>query len=356
MKEIYPKIIELFQDDRFSVLATIIRQAGPTPRGVGTKCLIMEDGSFKGTIGGGIIEAKVIAGAAEVFDKGMPVRLSFTLDGSDVAETDMLCGGDVEVFLEPVSPKCINHLSIFEKAFHISNRGGAGFIATVISEDTWKWGDVPKIFVDKGGKRIGSLLSGQAVDDAVAQKMETILDSRQPSLLTLEDETGNPVDIFVEPLAAKPVLYVFGGGHVSEQIVPLAAHVDFQVVVIDDRQEYANQTKFPDAMKVHQFSFDGVMERLPVDESSYLVIVTRGHRQDKNVLAQALKTDAKYIGMIGSSRKRNIIFGKLMEEGFGKEEFSRVYSPIGLEIGAETPQEIAVSVVAELIKVRAGID
>jgi len=356
MKEIYPKIIELFHDDRFSVLATIIRQAGPTPRGIGTKCLIMEDGSFDGTIGGGIIEANVIAGAAEVFDKGLPVRLSFSLDGSDVAETDMLCGGDVEVFLEPVSPKYINHLSIFEKAFHISNRGGAGFIATVISEDTWKWGDVPKMFVDKEGKRIGSLLSGQDMDDTLVKKMDTLIDSRQPSLLTLEDDTGNPVDIFVEPLASKPVLYVFGGGHVSEQMVPLAARVDFRVVVIDDRLEYANKIKFPDATEVHQFSFDGVMKRLPVDESSYLVIVTRGHRQDKDVLAQALKTDAKYIGMIGSSRKRNIIFEKLIEEGFGKEEFLRVCSPIGLEIGAETPQEIAVSIVAELIKERAGID
>jgi xanthine dehydrogenase accessory factor len=126
--------------------------------------------------------------------------------------------------------------------------------------------------------------------------------------------------------------------------------------VIDDRQEFADIKNFPDAKEVHKFPFEGVMERLPVDESSYLVIVTRGHVHDKDVLAQALKTDARYIGMIGSTRKRNIIYEKLIEEGFTKEELNRVHSPIGLEIGAETPEEIAVSIVAELIMIRAGMD
>jgi len=128
------------------------------------------------------------------------------------------------------------------------------------------------------------------------------------------------------------------------------------VVVIDDREEFADVKCFPDASDIHQCPFEGVIDRLPVDESSFLVIVTRGHMHDKTVLAQALKTKAKYIGMIGSSRKRNIIYDKLMEEGFTKQDLLRVHSPIGLDIGAETPVEIAVSIVAELIKVRAGKD
>jgi xanthine dehydrogenase accessory factor len=105
MKKIYQKIVESFRNDTLSVLATIIKQAGPSPRGIGTKCLIMQDGSFIGTIGGGVVEAKTINAAMKVFDTGIPVRLSFSLKGSDVADTDMLCGGDMEVFLEPVSPK-----------------------------------------------------------------------------------------------------------------------------------------------------------------------------------------------------------------------------------------------------------
>jgi xanthine dehydrogenase accessory factor len=152
------------------------------------------------------------------------------------------------------------------------------------------------------------------------------------------------------------VLYVFGAGHVSRHIVPLAVTVDFKVVVIDDREEFADVCHFPDAKEVRQCLFEGVMESLAVDESSFLVIVTRGHMHDKNVLAQALRSKAGYIGMIGSDRKRKIIYEKLLEEGFTEEDLSRVHSPIGIDIGAETPEEIAISIVGELIKVRAGMD
>jgi xanthine dehydrogenase accessory factor len=126
------------------------------------------------------------------------------------------------------------------------------------------------------------------------------------------------------------------------------------VEVIDDRPEFADPAKFPDAAKVHQYPFPGVIGKIPVDESSYLVIVTRGHIHDKTVLEQCLRTKARYIGMIGSRRKKAMIYDKLLEEGFTKSDLDRVHAPIGLEIGAETPEEIAVSIVAELIQVRAG--
>jgi len=125
------------------------------------------------------------------------------------------------------------------------------------------------------------------------------------------------------------------------------------VVVIDDREEFADPRFFPEAKEISYIPFEGAMERLAIDKSSFVVIVTRGHMHDKTVLAQSLKTGAKYIGMIGSRRKRDIIYEKLLEEGFTKQDIDSVYSPIGLDIGAETPEEIAVSIVAELIKVRA---
>jgi len=354
MKDIVPKIKELFDQGRFSVLATIIRQAGPTPRGIGTKCLILDDGSFVGTIGGGILEARTIEEAGKVFDSGVSHRLFFTLKGTDVADTDMLCGGDVEIFLEPVSPKNLGHLAVFEEVIKIRNRGGAGLLATVIERDMWLFGDVPKAFLDRNGQRTGSLSGIRENEDVLLAKMDQILESKQPLIVDVHDREGKKIAVFVEPVVSSPVLYVFGGGHVSRQIVPLAAGVDFQVVVIDDREEFTNTKNFPDASDIQQIPFEGVMDRLPVDESSFLVIVTRGHMHDKTVLAQALKTRAKYIGMIGSSRKRKIIYEKLMEEGFTEQDLLRVHSPIGLEIGAETPVEIAVSIVAELIKVRAG--
>ncbi len=356
MKDIFPKIKELFDQGRFSVLATIIRQAGPTPRGIGTKCLILDDGSFVGTIGGGILEARVIEEAGKVFDSGVSHRLFFTLKGTDVADTDMLCGGDVEVFLEPVSPKSLVHLAVFEDVLKARNRGGTGLLATAIERDMWLFGDVPKAFLNIKGQKTGALSKAGEIENALLAKMDQILGTKQPSIVDVQGKEGKNVEIFVEPVVSSPVLYVFGAGHVSRQIVPLATGVDFQVVVIDDREDFASTEYFPDAMNVHQFSFERVMEKLSIDESSFLVIVTRGHMHDKTVLAQALKTKAKYIGMIGSSRKRKLIYEKLVEDGFKEEDLLRVHSPIGLEIGAETPVEIAVSIVAELIKVRAGKD
>jgi xanthine dehydrogenase accessory factor len=298
----------------------------------------------------------VLEEAGKVFDSGISLRLYFTLKGSDVADTDMLCGGDVEVFLEPVSPKSLAHLSVFQEVVKVQDRGGAGLLTTAIDSDRWLFGDVPKAFLAKDGRKTGSLLGIQGIEEVLLDEMDRILDSKHPLILEVKDDEGNRIEIFVEPIASNPVLYVFGGGHVSRQIVPLAARVGFQVVVTDDREDFADALHFPEANIVHQYSFEGVMDNFPVNESSYLVIVTRGHMHDKTVLAQALKTNAKYIGMIGSSRKRNIIYQKLLEEGFTEEDLLRVHSPIGLDIGAETPEEIAVSIVAELIKVRAGLD
>jgi len=185
-------------------------------------------------------------------------------------------------------------------------------------------------------------------------RMGLLLKERQARTITFRDNEGNRLNIFVEPVISDPVLYVFGGGHISSQIVPLAHRVGFKLVVIDDRPEFSNPQRFPEADDVYNYPFDGVIDRLHVNESSYLVIVTRGHSHDKTVLAQSLRTTAGYIGMIGSRRKNAIIYEKLFEDGFSQKDIDRVHAPIGLEIGAETPEEIAVSIVAELIKVRAG--
>jgi xanthine dehydrogenase accessory factor len=353
MKDIIQKLAEQFAKHRFSVLATIIKQAGPTPRGIGTKCLILDDGSLVGTIGGGILEAQTVDEARKVFDSQLPIRLEFSLKGLDVADTDMLCGGDVEVFLEPVSPKNQTHLSILERAAQAADHGKAGLLATVIDSDQWRHGNIPKLFMEKSAPTTGSWAGSRHVEKALSGEMEKILGSGQPTLLSLKDEAGNPVQTFVEPVVSDAVLYIFGAGHVSRQVVPFAARVGFQVVVVDDRPEFADIRAFPAAREVLQMSLDDAVEKLPILESSFLVIVTRGHIHDKMVLAQALRTNARYIGMIGSTRKRDIIYKQLFEEGFSEADLARVHSPIGLAIGAETPQEIAVSIVAELIQVRA---
>jgi xanthine dehydrogenase accessory factor len=355
MEDIYGKIVELLKRNRFSVLATMIRQMGAAPRHAGTKFLIMEDGSFVGTIGGGLLEAQVLEGAKKVLETHTPLRLNFILKGKDVEKTDMICGGDAEIFLEPISPENVNHLDIFKRAMDVERRGGSGVVATIVNSDHWVDKNLPKIFMDSEGELTGALSGIKEPEDAIKQELERVMAPGEPEIIICHDEAGNELELFVEPVASEPILYVFGGGHVSLQIVPLAARVGFKVVVVDDRAEFADPGNFPEAWKVHQFPFEDVLDRFPVDESSYFVIVTRGHIHDKTVLTQALRTPAKYLGMIGSRRKRNMIYDALLQEGFTKVDIDRVHAPIGLDIGAETPEEIAVSIVAELIRVRAGV-
>jgi xanthine dehydrogenase accessory factor len=354
MAEIYSKIVELVETGRPSVLATIIRLSGSGPRGAGTKFLILEDGSSVGTIGGGLLEARVLEGARRVLETGLPLRFGMFLGGTDVARTDMICGGDVEVFLEPISPGALNHLLMFRRMEEIQRRGGSALMVTLLDEARWQEGAVPKMLLQKGGETLGSILGRSGMEAALRREMEGLLKRREPAFITYRDEGGEGLELFAEPVTARPVLYVFGGGHVSAQISPLAMRVGFKVVVVDDRAEFADPARLPGAEEVHQMPFAGVLRELPVDESSYLVIVTRGHIHDKTVLAQCLRSGARYVGMIGSRRKKALIYESLLQEGFTQAELDRVHAPIGLDIGAETPEEIAVSIVAELIQVRAG--
>jgi xanthine dehydrogenase accessory factor len=355
MEPIYTHLIDSFEKNRPAVLATIIRQEGSAPRGVGTKCLILEGGQIIGTIGGGHLEAKVIGESGKVFETQLPLRLHFNLEGTDdLDELDMICGGEVELFLEPVSPENSNQLQLFNRIMEIERRGGSGIQVTIIDPQYWAPTQSLKAFIEPNGQKRGNLLDTGAIENQLRRSMDQILHRRQPLNLVCHDEEEKNIELFVEPVLSDPRLYVFGGGHVSLELAPLAHRVGFKVVVIDDRDEYADPKKFPDADDIIHNSFNGVVPRLSIDESSYLVIVTRGHKHDKIVLEQALKTPANYIGMIGSRRKIKMIYDKLIDEGFTDQDLECVHSPIGLDIGAETPQEIAVSIVAELIKIRAG--
>ncbi|MBW2205661.1 MAG: XdhC family protein [Deltaproteobacteria bacterium] len=356
MDPVYTKIVELFEQNRFSVLATIIRQTGSAPRGVGTKFIVMEDGSSFGTIGGGLLEAKAVESAKEVFESGFPVRLKMLFTGKDVAETDMICGGEAEVFLEPLFLQNPTQYQIVKKAMEVLQKGGKGVLATVVAKERWTMKEAQKIFLGADGEKIGNFKDAPEAEDRIAKGMAEILQENRTDVILLQDSEGKDIEIFVEPVSSDPAIYIFGGGHVSGEIIPLARRVGFKVVVVDDRAEFADPKRFPDATDVFEYPFEGVMEKFLINQSAYLVVVTRGHIHDKTVLTQALGTPARYIGMIGSRRKRDMIYSALLQEGFSQADIDRVHSPIGLAIGAETPEEIAVSIVAELIMVRAGVE
>ncbi|NLD35656.1 MAG: XdhC family protein [Desulfatiglans sp.] len=354
MRDIYNKLSELIEKNTLCVLATIVTQSGSSPRGPGTKMLMLKDGSFVGTIGGGKLEKAVLDAGEGVFASLTPVMLLYRMQGEDVDANEMICGGNARIFVEPVFPGSPDYQNIIREIHELNKRGGSALTATVLDPGMWKKGLAPRMFMKADGKKAGSLNSIDGAEEIIQLNMKEMIAKRVPQVMGFKGNDGSTIDVLIEPVISEPVLYIFGGGHVSKQIGPIADLVGFSVVVIDDREEFSMAQNFPYAKEVITCPFENVMERLPINESSYLVIVTRGHSHDKTVLEQALSTPAKYIGMIGSKRKVKITFDNLFAEGFTREEIDRVYSPIGEEIGAETPEEIAVSVVAQLIKVRAA--
>src|SRR5258708_2875075 len=213
---------------------------------------------------------------------------------------------------------------------------------------------------------IAGTIGGGCVEAEVWQAAREVMESEKPRTLTFDLNQdpkydtglvcGGTLEIFIEPVLPPAELYIFGAGHVAASLYKVARIVGFDITVIDDREVYASRERFPEAQEVIADDFDKVTSRLQLSESSYVVIVTRGHHDDMRVLRWAVQTPARYIGMIGSKRKTITIFRELQKEGLAPELFDRVHAPVGLDIGAITPEEIAVSITAELIAKRRNVE
>src|SRR5437667_9310006 len=256
--DIYEQIVKLRGEGRRGAVATIVNVRGSIPSFKTAKMLVRDDGSIVGTIGGGCVEAEVWQAAREVMESEKPRTLTFNRNQDPKYDTGLVCGGTLDIFIEPVLPPA--------------------------------------------------------------------------------------------------TLYIFGAGHVAVNLYEVAHHAGFDVTVVDDRETYANRERFPEAEQVIAEDFDKATSQLTPNETSYIVIVTRGHRDDMRVLRWAVQTRARYIGMIGSKRKTIAIFRELTREGLAPELFERVHAPVGLDIGAITPEEIAVAIAAELIATRRHVE
>src|SRR5215469_9736469 len=252
--DIYDEIVRLRRIGQKSALATIVEVRGSIPSYESAKILVREDGSMIGTIGGGCVEAEVWTAAREVIETEKPKHLTFNLGQDAAYDNGLICGGQLDVFVEPVLP-------------------------------------LPKAFI-------------------------------------------------------------FGAGHISKSLSKVATLAGFGTVVIDNRESFANRERFPEAVEVRAEEYEEVFPNLIINETSYVIIVTRGHRDDMRVLKLALGTPARYVSMIGSKRKVLNVIRELEKEGIPRAAFERVHAPMGLDIGAISPEEIAISVTAEMIAVR----
>jgi len=256
--DLYEEIVQLRKDGRRGAVAPIVNVRGTIPSFTTAMMLVRDVGSIVGTIGGGCVEAEVWQAAREVMETERPRTLTFDLNNDPKFDTGLVCGGTLEVFVEPILP---------------------------------------------------------------------------------------PAE-----------LYIFGAGHVGTSLYKIAQIVGFDVTIVDDREAYANHERFPHAHQIIAEDFEKAFAQLAPSESSNIVIVTRGHREDMRVLRWAVQTPAGYVGMIGSKRKTIKIFEELQKEGVAAKLFERVHAPIGLDIGAITPEEIAISIVAELIAKRRKVE
>jgi len=344
----FEDVSKYLQEGKKIILARIIKQEGSVPRAAGTQCILLEDGSIKGTIGGGLLEYRVMERAKECLKKGKSSMMHFELTGDEVAKTDMLCGGIADIYLETVFPGNTVARDIFTRISKFTKEGRKGVLVTLISDGVGPEDEKCRFLIEEDGSTMGEI---GAVSKEVKRQFEKYLEIKTPKLMEIEKGKKS---VFVEPLIPYDILYLFGAGHVSTFVASLASMVGFRVVVIDDRKEFANKERFKKADELIVLPFSEVFEKINISSSSYIAIITRGHIHDLNVLREALKSSDGYIGMIGSKRKREKIYQALMDEGVSDERLKQVYSPIGMDIDAETPEEIAVSIVAELIRVRAS--
>ncbi len=331
MSEFYEIVRDYALSGKRGTIVTLVNRAGSAPRDAGAKMFVGEDGLTFGTIGGGSVEAEFVRQSLATMGTEESRLVHYTMRGSQVEAEGMICGGDVDVLLEPVLAR---YSQLYDALALCVKQGRQALIITRFGAEGFS-----KSLIDMKGESWGDLLS-----ESEAAKVGAHFAEKEPLVIAEK--------VLFEPLNVFSRLYIFGGGHVSQFLARAAKMVDFNVVVVDDREEFANRTRFPEADEVIVETFEKVFDRLPFTGSEFIVIVTRGHRYDAQVLADSLKKQTRYVGMIGSRRKVKMVLDFLREQGFSEDALQRVYAPIGIDINSETPQEIAISSVAELIKVR----
>jgi xanthine dehydrogenase accessory factor len=343
MKTLLQEAITLLKEKKGFVFATIINQDGSAPRSAGSKMLILPDRIVE-TVGGGGMEGDVIRLAREkVIENHLPIIKYYDLSPNDAANGGFICGGNCEVLITYIDAENPNSLTVFEEAEKSEKEGRKAWFVYIVNKNEDAKYPFQLCLSVNGVGLIGDFYGSDKFRENLIYN---------PIRIAIHGETQDGIRYMVDPLHTGGTMYLFGGGHVSLEVAKLAKGLEFRVIVIDDREEYANDERFQDCETAVVDDFMRIPD-FTIDSNSYILIITRGHIHDKTVLAWALRKEPFYIGMIGSKSKRDTIYQKLEEEGYEKERIAKVHSPIGLTIGAETPAEIAISIMAEIIQERA---
>jgi len=334
------------------VVATVVKTSGSTPQKPGAKLLVRADGSGVGTLGGGCVEGDIWFASSQLLTSGGPAEMrDYELNEDLAAEDGLVCGGTMYFLLDPLrKPEAAQE---FNDEVIAAYEGGAPVAVASLMNVTDGSGLVvgSKLLIRENGSTAGSL-GNKKLDSNAMNQARKLMAMGKNDYVT--DESG--AEYFIEAYTTPPTLVLAGGGHVSKAISGIAASLGFRIFIIDDREEFSNTDRFPEAEQTVVSDYGSAFEKLPIGTNSFIVIATRGHRYDASATASAMRTPASYVGLLGSKRKTILIYEELFAEGFTMEEVQAVRSPIGLNISARTPEEIALSIMAEIVGFRLGGD
>ena len=349
MKEVFHEAVdELSKGDKV-VVATVVHTKGSTPQKSGAKLLVREDGTAVGTLGGGCVEGDIWFAASDLMKRGGPAQFrDYELNEDLAAEDGLVCGGTMYFLIDPVYEpgQYLPYASEIDAAYD----GGPGVaLASLVTPADGGEGPGAKLFIRENGSTEGSLGSN-GLDREATRKAQELMVLGKNEYVT----TKSGAAYFVEAYTTPAQLVLVGGGHVSKAIAPLASTLGFRVFVTDDRDEFANPGRFPEAESTLVKTPEEALPELPINPNTFIIIATRGHRYDNVALEAAARTPAKYVGLLGSKRKIILIYEDLIRNGVPLERVKEIRAPVGLSINGRTPDEIAVSIIAEILMCRLG--
>jgi xanthine dehydrogenase accessory factor len=359
VEEIWSEAVRMLERDKPFALATVINVRGSTPREVGAKMIVRDNGQF-GTIGGGCGEAEVFRKARLLLGEGQGARITeVDLTGDFDQQQIGTCGGIMDVFIDLWSPAA--DLPIARKLADAASKSRPAALLTLV--DPGSKTDLAagaKAIVDPAQRHTAeqSIGLGRSALDHIAERAR----DANPGLLELDNdgrlkpvvriEASGAARVFVDPISGAQRLIIAGAGHIAQPLCALGAMLGFRVTVIDDRAAFANRERFPQADEIIVRPFAAAIDSLKLDKHCYLISVTRGHAFDEEVVRAALKQPGCFIGMIGSRRRVRTTLARIEEDGADPKLLDEIHAPLGVDIGAETPEEIAVAIIAEIIRER----
>lgn len=340
--QVLSALLDAYRDGRKVVFTALVETRGSTPQKAGAAMLVYETGDQVGTLGGGCVEAEVKRKALESLAQPGALIESFQLNHDYGWDDGLICGGRMTMLIDPILPEY--DISYYQQYKQLLDQGIGCTEVVCFATDEESSAIAPgSRFLFDVHKQLISQTGIGAVHERVARPLQDLATRPRPY---------HAHGLAFLPHLATCRLYIIGAGHVGKKLAEYAADVDFDVIVIDDREIYCNPSNIPQAKEWLVGDFDEVLPDLPIDANAFCVIVTRGHNHDEQALFHVIKKSPRFLGMIGSKRKIKLIFDDLLQQGISQHLLDNVQAPIGLDIGSQTVPEIAVSIVAQLIAAR----